>query len=190
MHVICTILASGIDLDWTDNAGKPTSKYVTHNKSNIGICFTASGYQSFSHFAALFGMPAMYISNDEGEDNMSPQVPPLTKELENKAEIVTTSSPPINNVTPWQEKFVTPDFSTNPHVIPHKEDPPLQQSDQVLFMKYHEQLGHCWFKQLKQLAEKGIIQHKLTKVPALKCPSFLYGKAHQKPWHTQRLIQN
>ena len=75
MHVICTILATGIDLDWTDNAGKPTSKYVTHNKSNIGICFTASGYQSFSHFAALFGMPAMYISNDEGEDNMSPQVP-------------------------------------------------------------------------------------------------------------------
>ena len=118
-------------------------------------------------------MAAMCISNDEGEDYTSKAPPPT-----NASEIITSSLPPTNEDVPMEEKFITTDFSTNPHVIPLKEDPLLQQSDQALPMTYHEQLSHCSFNQLKQLVEKGIILCKLTKVPTLECPSCLYGKAH------------
>ena len=43
------------------------------------------------------------------------------------------------------------------------------------------------FAQLKQMAEQGIIPRKLAKVPPPKCPSCLYGKAHQKPWRTHKI---
>ena len=52
-------------MDWDEN--KMVSKYIPLNQSNIGICFTASGYHNFSNFAALFGIPATYISDDEDE---------------------------------------------------------------------------------------------------------------------------
>ena len=41
------------------------NKYIPLNKSNVGICFTASGYKQFRAFAALCGMPAMFISDNE-----------------------------------------------------------------------------------------------------------------------------
>ena len=63
----CIITATGIELEWTGDENKMVSKYIPLNKSNIDFCFTASGYQNFSNFAALFGMPATYISDEEDE---------------------------------------------------------------------------------------------------------------------------
>ena len=54
-------------------------------------------------------------------------------------------------------------------------------------MRLHEQLGHCSFDQLKQMAEQGLIPIKLAKVPPPKCLSCLYGKAHWKPWRTHKI---
>ena len=54
-------------------------------------------------------------------------------------------------------------------------------------MQLHEQVGHCSFTQLKQMAEQGIIPRKFAKVPPPKCPSCLYGKAHRKPWRTHKV---
>ena len=91
-HAKCTISATGIDLEWTDQQGKQTYKYVPLNKSNIGICFTTSGYKNFSNFAALLGIPAMYVSDDEGEDDISISSPP------NKTDIIMTSAPAEQDV--------------------------------------------------------------------------------------------
>ena len=55
-------------------------------------------------------------------------------------------------------------------------------------MRLHEQLGHCSFAQLKQMADQGI-PRKLAKVPPPKCPSCLYRKAHRKPWQTHKIDQ-
>ena len=54
-------------------------------------------------------------------------------------------------------------------------------------MRLHEQLGHCSFAQLKQMAEQGIIPRKFTKVSPPRCPSCLYGKAHKKPWRMHKI---
>ena len=123
----------------------------------------------------------MYVSDDEGEDDASISPPP---DKMDETDIIMTSAPAEQDV-PGQEKFITTNFSTHPHVIPLEEDPLLRESDQVLLM--HEQLGHCSFSQLRQLTEKGIISWKLAKVPTPKCPSCLYGKAHQKPWQTHKI---
>ena len=76
----------------------------------------------------------------------------------------------------------------NPTLIPSDDlDEPLLKSNQAALMRLHEQLGHCSFAQLKQMAEQGIIPRKFTKVPPPKCPSCLYGKAHRKPWQTHKI---
>ena len=67
----CSINATGITLKWMSESGRDTSKYVPLNRSNIGIAFTASGYKNFKAFAAMFTMPATYISDDE-EDEVVP----------------------------------------------------------------------------------------------------------------------
>ena len=63
----------------------------------------------------------------------------------------------------------------------------LLKSDQAALMRLHDQLGHCFFPQLKQMAEEGIIPRKFAKVPPPKCPSCLYSKAHRKPWRTHKI---
>ena len=62
--VSCSNSAYSISLQWTGENGKMANKYVPLNKSNVGICFTASGYKQFRAFAALCGIPAMFISDD------------------------------------------------------------------------------------------------------------------------------
>ena len=44
------------------------NKYVPLSKSNVDICFTASSYKQFRAFAALCGMPATFISDDETDE--------------------------------------------------------------------------------------------------------------------------
>ena len=68
----CSISANSITLQWTDENGKQANKYVPLNKSNVGICFTASGYKQFRAFAALCGMPATFISDDEEDEPTNP----------------------------------------------------------------------------------------------------------------------
>lgn len=180
----CSITATGISLEWMDDKGKPASKYVPLNRSNVGIAFTASGYKNFHAFAALCGMPATYISDDEDNDD-EPNAPP------SEEPIITTSPQPQEVAPPRSEsEGVTTDFTADPHVIPqdpNEENKPLLKSDQALLMKYHEQLAHCSFVHLQELAKQGIIPKKLAKVPPPKCPSCLYGKAHKKPWRTHKV---
>ena len=68
---ICSISADSISLQWTGENDKQTNKYVPLNKSIVGICFMASGYKKFRAFAALCGMPATFISNDETDEPMN-----------------------------------------------------------------------------------------------------------------------
>ena len=49
----CSISADAISLQWTGENGNIANKYVPLNKSNVGICFTASRYKQFRAFAAL-----------------------------------------------------------------------------------------------------------------------------------------
>ena len=143
----CSISADSITLQWTGENGKHANKYVPLNKSNIGICFTASGYKQFRTFAALCGMPATFISDDE-EDKP-------TNSLADK--------PPRS-----ESEGVTTDLMVNPTVIPSDDqDEPLLKSDQAALMRLHERLGHCSFAQLKQMAEQGIIPRKLAKVDTI-----------------------
>ena len=179
----CSISADSITLQWTGENGKQANKYVPLNKSNVGICFTASGYKQFRVFAALCGMPATFISDDEEDEPTDPPAEgPIT---------ITPSDAPNapNDKLPCSEsEGVTTDFTVNPTVIPSEDqNEPLLKSDQAPLMRLHEQLGHCSFAQLKQMAEQGIIPRKLAKVPPPKCPSCLYGKAHRKPWRTHKI---
>ena len=75
----------------------------------------------------------------------------------------------------------------NYHPSTDDQDEPLLKSVQAALMRLHEQLGHCSFAQLKQMAEQGLNLRKLGKIPPPKCPSCLYGKAHQKPWRTYKI---
>ena len=176
----CSISADSITLQWTGENGKQANKYVPLNKSNVGICFTASGYKQFRAFAALCGMPATFISDDEeDEPTNSPAEGPIT---------MTPSIAPADKPPRSESEGVTTDFTVNPTVIPSDDqDEPLSKSDQAALMRLHEQLGHCSFAQLKQMAEQGIIPRKFAKVPPPKCPSCLYGKAHRKPWRTHKI---
>ena len=73
--VSCFINATLIILKWMSKSGKEASKYVPLNRSNIGIAFTASGYKNFRAFAAMFAMPATYVSDDEDDDPVPTQSP-------------------------------------------------------------------------------------------------------------------
>ena len=70
----CSISAENMSLQWTRESGNMANKYVPLNKSNVGICFTASGYKQFQAFAALCGMPATFISDDKADEPI--QAPP------------------------------------------------------------------------------------------------------------------
>ena len=176
----CSITADSITLQWTGENGKQANKYVPLNKSNVGICFTASGYKQFRAFAALCGMPATFISDDEeNEPTHPPAEGPIT---------MTPSDAPTDKPPRLESEGVTTDFTVHPTVIPSDDqDGPLLKSDQAALMRLHEQLGHCSFAQLKQMAEQDIIPRKFAKVPPPKCPSCLYGKAHRKPWRTHKI---
>ena len=176
----CSISADSISLQWTSKNGKQANKYVPLNKSNVGTCFTASGYKQFRAFAALCGMPATFISDDDTDE---PTNPPAEEPI-----IMTPSDAPTNKPPRSASKGVTTNFTVNPTVIPSdNQDEPLLKSDQAALMRLHEQLGHCSFAQLKQMAEQGIIPRKFAKVPPPKCPSCLYRKAHRKPWRTHKI---
>ena len=179
-NVSCSISGDSITLQWTGENGKQVNKYVPLNKSNIGICFTASGYKQFRAFAALCGMPATFISDDEEDEPTNPPAErPITMKPSNVLKTPTDKPPRSESVG------VTTDFMV---VIKSEgQDEPLLRSDQAALMRLHEQLGHCSFAQFKQMAEQGIIPRKLAKVPPPKCPSrCLYGKAHRKPWRTHK----
>ena len=68
----CSISADSITLQWTGENGKQANKYVPLNIGNVGICFTASGHKQFRVFAALCGMPATFISDDEEDEPTDP----------------------------------------------------------------------------------------------------------------------
>ena len=184
----CSINATGIILKWMSESGREASKYVPLNRSNIGIAFTASGYKNFKAFAAMFAMPATYVSDDE-EDDIVP-----SPSLDEQPIRSTSPSPhedpvrsPSEGAMRSPSKGVATDFKADPHLIPQEPDAPLMASDQALLMAYHEQLGHTSFAQLQELAKQGIIPKKLASVPPPKCPSCLYGKAHKKPWRTHQV---
>ena len=169
-----------IFLQWTSENGKQANKYVPLNKSNVGICFTASGYKQFRAFAALCGMPATFISDDETDKLTNP---PAEGPI-----MMPPSDTPADKPPHSESEGVTTDFMVNPAVISSDDqNKPLLKSDQAALMRLHEQLGHCSFTQLKQMAEQGIIPRKLAKVPPPKCPSCLYGKAHRKPWQMHKI---
>ena len=176
----CSISADSISLQWTGENRKQANKYIPLNKSNVGICFTASGYKQFRAFAALCGMPATFISDDETDE---PTNPPDEGPI-----MMTPSNTPTDKPPRLESEGVTTDFMVNPTVISSDDqDEPLLKSDQAALMQLHEQLGHCPFAQLKQMAEQGIIPRKLAKVPPPKCLSCLNGKAHWKPWRTHKI---
>ena len=86
--------------------------------------------------------------------------------------MMTPSDAPADKPPRSESEGVTTDFTVNPTVIPSDDqDRPLLKSDQAALMRLHEQLGHCSFAHLKQMAEQGIIPRKLAKVPPPKCPS-------------------
>ena len=128
-------------------------------------------------------MPATFISDDEEDE---PTDPPA----EGPITITPSDTPNAPNDKPprSESEGVTTDFTVNPTVIPSEDqNEPLLKSDQAALMRLPEQLGHCSFAQLRQMAEQGIIPRKLAKVPPPKCPSCLYGKAHRKPWRMHKI---
>ena len=177
----CSINATGITLKWMFKSGREASKYVPLNRSNIGIAFTASGYKNFKAFAAMFAMPATYVSDDK-EDETVP-----SPSLDEQPIRSTSPSPhgdpvcfPSKGAMHSPSEGVTMVFKADLHLIPQEPDAPLMASDQALLMAYHEHLGHTSFAQLQELAKQGTIAKKLANVPPPKCPSCLYGKAHKK----------
>ena len=183
----CSIDAAGITLKWMSESGWEASKYVPLNRSNIGIALTASGYKNFKAFAAMFAMPATYVSDNE-EDETVPS-PSLDKQPIRSTSPSPHGDPvhsPPEGAMRSPSKGVTMDFKADPHLIPQEPDTPLMASNQALLMAYHEQLGHTSFAQLQELAKQGIIPKKMANVPPPKCPSCLYRKAHKKPWRTHK----
>ena len=188
MCLALSINATGITLKWMSESGKEASKYVPLNRSNIGIAFTASGYKNFKPFAAMFAMPATYVSDDEDDDHVPTQPPdeqPIQITYPSSNE--DTQRPSSEGAKRSTSEGVTTDFHTDPHLILQEPDAPLLASYQALLMAYHEQLGHTSFAQLQELAKQGTIPKKLANVPPPKCPSCLYGKAHKRPWRTHKI---
>ena len=134
----------------------------------------------FKAFAAFCSMPTMFILDDETDEPIqAPADAPIN---------MAPSNTPTDQPQCSMSEGVTTDFTVNPTTIPpDDQDEPLLKSDQVALMRLHEQLGHCSFAQLKQMAEQGIIPRKFAKTPPSKCPSCLYGKAHWKPWSTHKI---
>ena len=64
----CSISANAISLQCTGENGSMANKYVPLNKSNISLCFTASGNKQFRAFAALCSMPSTFILDDEPDE--------------------------------------------------------------------------------------------------------------------------
>ena len=178
----CSISADSITLQCTGENGKQTNKYVPLNKSNVGICFTASGYKQFRVFAALCGMPATFISDDEeDEPTNSPAEGPIT---------MTPSDAPADKPPRSESEGVTTDFTVNPTVIPSDDqDGPLLKSDQAALMRLHEQLGHCSFAQLKQMAEQGIVQENLRRSLLLNVQAAFTGRLTASPGERIKSIQ-
>ena len=84
------------------------NKYVPLNKSNIGICFTASSYWQFRAFAALCGMPATFISDDENDEPIqAPSDAPIN---------MTPSNTPTDQPQRSESEGVTTDFTVNPTI--------------------------------------------------------------------------
>ena len=176
----CSISTDTISPQWTRENGNIANKYVSLNKSNIGICFTASGYKQFRAFTALCGMPTTFILDDEMDEPIQAPVDAPIK--------MTPSNIPMDQPQRSVSEGVTTDFMVNPTIIPSDDrNEPLLESDQAALMQLHEQLGHCSFAQLKQMAEQGIIKRKFTKVPPPTCPSCLYRKVHRVPWRTHKI---
>ena len=125
-------------------------------------------------------MPITFILDEENDEPIqTPADAPINR---------TPSNTPTDQPQCSESKGVTTDFMVGPTIIPQDDqDEPLLKSDQAALMQLHEQLGHCSFAQLKQMAEQGINLRKLGKIPPPKCPSCLYGKAHQKPWRTYKI---
>ena len=176
----CSISADSISLQWTGEYGNLANKYISLNKSNVGNCSMASGYKQFRAFTALCGMPATFISDHKTGEPTNPSAEgPIT---------MAPSDTPTDKPQHSESEGVTTDFMVNPTVIPSDDqDEPLLKSDQAARMRLHEQLSHCSFAQLKQMAEQDIIPRKLAKVPPPKCLSCLYGKAHRKPWQMHKI---
>ena len=128
-------------------------------------------------------MPATFISDDEEDEPIDPPAEEPTTMTPSHAPNAPNDKPPRS-----ESEGVTTDFTGNPRVIPSEDqNEPLLKSDQAALMRLHEQLGHCSFAQLKQMAEQGIIPRKLAKVPPPKIPSYLYRKAHRKPWRMHKI---
>ena len=129
----CSISADSISLQWTGENGKLANKYIPLNKSNVGICFTASGYKQFRALAALCGVPAMLISDIKTDEPTYPSVEgPI---------MMTPSDTPTDQPQCSESKGVTTDFTVNPTIIPpDDQDEPLLKSDQAALMRLHEQL--------------------------------------------------
>ena len=123
----CSISADAISLQWMGENGKMANKYIPLNKSNIGICFTASGYMQFGAFAALCGMPAMFISDDEmDEPTNSPVEGPI---------MMTPSNTPTDQPQCPESEGVTTNFTVHPTLIPSDDqDEPLLKSNQAALM--------------------------------------------------------
>ena len=110
-------------------------------------------------------MPVALIPNDDDKEELintpaeqpiitkSSAPPTATQEEQLTPNTVKTSLPHHS-----QSEGVVMDFTMMPHVIPPEMlDQPLLKADQALLMCLHEELGHCSFHQLCQLAERGII---------------------------------
>ena len=120
----CSISADSISLQGTGENGQQGNKYIPLNKSNIGICFTASGYKQFRVFAALCGIPASDDKTDE------PTNPPAEGPIMMAPSDTPTDKPPHS-----ESEGVTTDFTVNPTVIPSDDqDKPLLKSDQAALM--------------------------------------------------------
>ena len=123
----CSISVDSISLQWTSKNGKQTNKYIPLHKSSVGICFIASGYKQFRAFAALCGMPATFISDDEtDEPTNSPAERPT---------MMTPSDASTDKAPCPESEGVTTDFTVNPTVIiSDDQDKPLLKSDQAALM--------------------------------------------------------
>ena len=125
----CSISAYSISLQWTGENGKQANKYVPLNKSNVGVCFMASGFKQFRAFAALCGMPATFISNDETDEPMNP--------LAEGHIMMTPSDAPTDKPPRSESEGLTTDFTVNPTVIPSDDqDEPLLKSDQAALITH------------------------------------------------------
>ena len=184
---------------WTESDGTDYTRFIPYTGSNIGVIGCQHGFDNFRCYAANTAFNAFnanYITDDEydSDDETVPTSEPATKLIpasEGAAASASEGGP--SSGTKLRDTPISTDFShvptPKPDVVPTDEqskDKPLMQSDQRLFMEYHERLGHLSWEILRVLAATGLIPKKLAKCPAPKCPGCLYGKATRKPWRTKK----